>query len=105
MRVRAKIIKYYCEKDNTECFDNCNLEECCFCEKEYIFIDKDYKNCTFYEDMFGRYYLEIGSKKYIYDEAVYILGAFIDTIFEYIIIDNEIVFGEYKKDKEMLEDE
>ena len=98
MKVKAKIINYYCGKDNTDCFEYCHKEKCPFCEREYIFIDKDYKKCTFYEDRFGRFYLEIGNKTYIYDDAIDNQGRFVDTVFEYIFIDNELVFGEYKEE-------
>lgn len=100
MRVKAKIINYYCRKDdNSECLDDCNEEECFFCDKEYIFIDKNYKKCKFFKDIFRRYYLELGNKKYVYDEALYNLGGFADTIIEYVIIDDKLVFGEYLKEK------
>lgn len=100
MKVKAKIIKFYCNAENEDCFGNCNKEDCRFCDKETIFIDKEYKECKYYEDMFGRDFLKLGNKEYVYDEEADKNGWFQDTIFEYLAIDDKPIFATIKKENE-----
>lgn len=100
MKVKAKIIKYYIDENlcnNNSCCSECDVdyESCSFVDKEIIYIDKEYKKCRFYKNRYGIFYLELGNKVYKYDEVIYENGGLADCIFEYIFIDNELIFGEY----------
>lgn len=104
MNVKAKIINYYRDEEQicSNGFDcancSCDIDECFLIDKEIVYIDKEYKKCEFYKNGYGIYFLKLGNKTYTYDQQVDDWGGFVDTRFEYILVNNELIFGNIGSD-------